>query len=463
MEMLLVTAWQVSECCPNGDMTNDSLELSDVRSPLSETDQSSPNHQAFVVLSIAAAGFIAFLVSKSAAMVIMTVLVAAVIAAMVLYRSAVQNSATTSRFIRDYQRGLEQYRAQLTSLRQEALQATNALSKMRDGVVMLSKSGEILLINPAARRLLALAPEQNYVARPFREVVRIPELNQVFAAASDGAGPQQMIIDLKVSDSVRPIHFQIDQVASAAEESLLMMIRDETESRRVDKIRREFIANISHELKTPLAAIKGYAETVELAINDDPQAAVRFMSQIHAQCLRLERLISDMMQLARAQAGPDNLKFRTVSINDVITESLKSYRPIAESKNVELIVGKDLGAQVHTDSEATLTIVNNLIGNAIHYTPSGGRVTVSCREHGKSWALVVADTGVGIPAEEQQRIFERFYRVEKNRGSASGGTGIGLSMVKNLATTMGGEVKVSSKPGEGSTFEVCLPRAVEQL
>jgi two-component system phosphate regulon sensor histidine kinase PhoR len=339
------------------------------------------------------------------------------------------------------------------------MQARTALSKMRDGVVMLSRSGEILLINPAACRLLNLDEQQDYVTRAFEEVVRIPALARAVASAGSSDQSEQLVLQIPAGDQVRPIEFRIDQVTSAPEDSLLMTLRDETEAHRVDEVRREFVANISHELKTPLAAIKGYAETVEMAIHDDPQAAVRFMSRINTQCLRLERLISDMMQLARAQAGRENLKFGTVVLSEVVAESLKAYRPIAESKGVELLVHDGLDGAIHGDSEATLTIANNLIGNAIQHTPGGGQITVSSHRNGSSCALVVADTGVGIDEKDQERIFERFYRVSRNRSSADGGTGIGLSIVKNLVHTMDGEVIVTSEPGTGSTFEVRLPVA----
>lgn len=376
-----------------------------------------------------------------------------------LWRRVRERTDATSRAASDHQIELEQYRRRFLALQQEAMQATTALSKMRDGVVMLSSEGKILLMNPAARKLLDLALEQNYIGRPLSEVVRIPDINRGVSRTGGGEGPQVVKVEVNAGETVRPILCHIDQIAPAADASLLMTLRDETESQRVDQIRREFVANISHELKTPLAAIKGYAETVELAIHDDPQAANHFMKQIHTQCQRLERLIADMMQLARAQAGKGNLNFGAVSMSDVVAESLKSYRPIAESKCVELIVGDLSTAQIYSDSEAALTIANNLIGNAIHYTPSGGQVRVSCRPDPDGWTLVVADTGVGIPEAEQERIFERFYRVDKHRGANGGGAGIGLSMVKNLAITMGGHVRVSSQPGRGSTFEVVLPRA----
>lgn len=378
--------------------------------------------------------------------------------AVLMVRFAVAREHRMVRLCQDYQSELNQWRERWQALGQEAQQTTSALSKMRDGVIMLSQSGRILLINPAARRLLALDPETNLLSRMFVEAVRIPHLSQAVAAARDGDGTQKLLIEVTDGDVVRPVKVRVDRFATVAESNLLMTLRDETEAHRVDEMRREFVANISHELKTPLAAIKGYAETVELAIKDDPDAAVHFMSQISDQCLRLERLVSDMMQLARAQAGRRHMKFSSVSLGDVITESIKSYQPIAESKQIELtVVPPPADAQVRSDPEAMLTIANNLIGNALNYTPDGGQVRVSCREAGNCWALAVEDTGVGIPASEHKRIFERFYRVEKSRRSADGGTGIGLSIVKHLTATLGGEVRVRSNLGQGSTFEVLLP------
>lgn len=361
----------------------------------------------------------------------------------------------------EYRKTLEEvthWRGELRRLEQRAERGTSALSLVRYGVVMLSSKAEIVLINPAARRLLCLSSEMDLEGRPLVEVVRIPELNQATAAALAGDGIQKLRMEIPSNDIVRPVYARVDRFETAGQYSLLMGLRDETESQRVEEMRREFIANISHELKTPLAAIKGYAETVELAIKDDPDAASHFMQQIQTQCLRLEKLIADMMQLARAQAGSSQLKLGPVSLSDVIQESLKSYHPVADAKRIKLrVTPADDLPKVHADPEANLTIASNLIGNAIDYTPEGGEVRVSCREAGSFVALVVEDTGVGIPKSEQKRIFERFYRVEKSRDTGLGGTGIGLSIVKNLTMTLGGEVRVRSKLGEGSRFEVLLP------
>ncbi|MEM0927368.1 MAG: ATP-binding protein, partial [Planctomycetota bacterium] len=326
------------------------------------------------------------------------------------------------------------------------------------GVILLNQDSEILLINPAARFLLNLSEGQYFYERPFNEVVRIPDLSRAVNAAGNGDGPQKVLVEIPTTDSIRPVKARVDRFSAAGHKNLLMTLRDETEAHRLEEMRREFVANISHELKTPLAAIKGYAETVELAIKDDPEAASYFMTQIQSQCKRLERLIADMMQLARAQSGRGNMRITTVSLPDVISESIQSYVPVAEAKRIDLTVDLAEPVTARAEQEAVLTITNNLIGNAIHYTPEGGTVRVSCVNDKETCVLAVEDTGVGIPESEHKRIFERFYRVEKNRSSSDGGTGIGLSVVKNLAVALGGEVRVESKPGEGARFEVRLPR-----
>lgn len=365
-----------------------------------------------------------------------------------------------------YRQETDQWQHRWIKLQQEAQQTASALQKMRDGVILLSQSGDILLINPSARRLLSIADDAPIDGRRLSEVVRIPDLTRGIGAAGAGEGTQNCLLEVASGDTLRPVKVRIDPIASRVETKLLVALRDETEANRVDEMRREFVANISHELKTPLAAIKGYAETVELAIEDDPDAAKHFMSQIHSQCLRLERLIADMMQLARAQAGRTHLTITRVDIAEVIAESMKSYVPVAEAKEIQLDFIDDGAGVVMSDREATLTIANNLIGNAVRYTSAGGHVQVSFQDAGRFLALVVEDDGVGISATEQKRIFERFYRVQKSRlsrgdgtGGLTEGTGIGLSIVKNLTMALGGEVRLTSQPGEGARFEVLLPKA----
>lgn len=437
------------------------------KTPLPKDLFASPHPAAIgTVVAIVVSGAMVAVSGLSAWVAVMVAGVVAAVAVTVQMRSAAERASRARTIIEGYRQETDQWQHRWMKLQQEAQQTASALQKMRDGVILLSQPGDILLINPAARRLLGISDESTIEGRRLAEVVRIPEVTGAIAAAGAGDGTQKAQLEVADGEIVRPVKLRVDPITGRTETRLLLTLRDETEANRVDEMRREFVANISHELKTPLAAIKGYAETVDLAIEDDPTAAKHFMSQIHIQCLRLERLIADMMQLARAQAGRAHLKISRVSVDEVIHESLKSYRPVAEAKGIELTIDGDHAAVVTSDREATLTIVNNLIGNAIRYTSYDGHVQVGCRDAGRFVSLYVQDDGVGIPAGEQKRIFERFYRVEKARhsrgdgtSSSTEGTGIGLSIVKNLTVALGGEVRVRSHPGEGSRFEVLLPKA----
>lgn len=379
---------------------------------------------------------------------------------LLLVRQQRRRDETVERLIRDRQTELREWQSRWQALRLEKRQTASVLHQMTDGVIVLAPDRSIELINPSARRLLALRRGDSLLGRSLPEVVRVPEIVRAIGAATQQYEPQELSVEISDGSVVRPLRLRVDRIRTAAESDLLLTLRDETETRRVDEVRRMFVANVSHELKTPLAAIKGYAETVEMAIEDDPEAARHFMSQIRGQCQRLEALIEDMMQLARAQAGREKLDLVTLSLSDIIAESFASSIPIAEAEGVALsTIADDCSAQVTADLGATLTIANNLISNAIRYTPRGGGVRVGVRRQGDYWALVVEDDGIGIAQSDQERIFERFYRVDKNRRSSSAGTGLGLSIVKNLTRAQGGKITLESRPGEGSTFEVWLPAA----
>lgn len=347
-------------------------------------------------------------------------------------------------------------------LHSDSTRTTTVLSHMTDGIMMLSPTTEIVLINDAARRLLAIPVDGIYLGRRFSELVRVPEIVNAVNQTQEEKVDRNVAVEIVDGSIVRPITVRVDRVTGSENPHLLLVLRDETESHRVEAIRREFIANVSHELKTPLAAIKGYAETVELALEDDPDSAKHFVAQIDTQCERLEDLIADMMRLARAQSGKGTLLIQSLDLDHVISQAMASFKPVAAAKQIQLSVQpSDKSARVMADEEAALTITQNLISNALRHTESGGSVTVSYREHNNGWIIAVEDDGVGIAEEFQERIFERFYRVDRTRKSHDGGTGIGLSIVKNLTRALDGTVRVISSPGEGATFEVWLPRTTQ--
>ncbi|WP_160148089.1 sensor histidine kinase [Rubripirellula obstinata] len=369
--------------------------------------------------------------------------------------------------------------------REKASQIDAAVEQLRHGVVLLSNKNKIVVLNSAASYLLNLGDKVDLKDQSFVDLIRFPEMNQAIAAAKNGQGVQKVSVEVPIDGGVRSVKARVTKIETPDSDRLLVSLQDETESMLLDQMRREFVANTSHELKTPLAAIKGYAETVELAINDDPDAAQHFMRQINVECLRLEHLIEDMMQLARAQSDNPSLTISEIRLSDVIEQSLASNRPVAITKSIDLSFSCEAqqgevghkSAIVRADAEATLTIINNLISNAIRYTPNGGKVTVGIRDADQFYSVYVDDTGVGISPSDQKRVFERFYRVKGIRvyeESPDGnepntelnseletqrGTGIGLSIVKQLTKSLGGKVHLSSAPGVGSRFEVLLPKA----
>jgi two-component system phosphate regulon sensor histidine kinase PhoR len=368
------------------------------------------------------------------------------------------NARYSPRTISEMSAGCEAGRGLLNRLRAQRAQTVAVLANLDSGVLLVNQRGRVTMANAAVKRFFSIAWEP--VGKPLVEAIRQPELLEAVRLVIKDKAPRDVVADLRDDAGTRRVLRVLCSAVSFEDvTAVLMTVRDESENHQVEEMRREFVANVSHELKTPLAAIKGYAETVELAIVDDPDAAVHFVSQIHDQCRRLERLIADMMTLARAQAGKQHLRLATVDLDAIITESIATYAPVAAAKDITLIHEPSVNASalVYADREATLTIANNVIGNAIRYTPDGGRVVASSRLDGDFAVLSVCDNGIGIPQHEQQRVFERFYRADKSRKQHSSGTGLGLAIVKNLTQAQGGRVKLHSRPGKGSTFEIYLP------
>lgn len=233
------------------------------------------------------------------------------------------------------------------------------------------------------------------------------------------------------------------------------------ELRRVNKIRRDFVANVSHELKTPATTLRLLAESLEQAIDEDPDQARLFAAQLKSETGRLGQLITDLLDLAHLESDERTEYTEKVDVRGVLIGVLSRARPVARRKGITLQwkrFGKAALYTVRGDETQLNSMFNNLVDNAVKYTPSGGRVEVTGGGEGDEVVVRVADTGIGIQETKLPRIFERFYRVDKARSKATGGTGLGLSIVRHVAENHGGRVTVESAPGEGSTFTVYLPR-----
>jgi two-component system sensor histidine kinase SenX3 len=250
------------------------------------------------------------------------------------------------------------------------------------------------------------------------------------------------------------------RVAPLGADLVLVIVEDRTEARRVDAIRRDFVANVSHELKTPVGALSLLAEAVAGA-SDDPEAVRRFAGRMQHEARRLSDLVQELIDLSRLQSADPLLGAQLVDLEEVVADAVDRCRHQAQDREIDLIAGGTPGLAVHGDRTQLVTALRNLIENAISYSPERTRVAIGVRRAGELVELTVTDQGIGIPESDLVRIFERFYRVDPARSRATGGTGLGLSIVKHIAANHGGEVSVWSLEGSGSTFTIRLPIGAE--
>jgi two-component system phosphate regulon sensor histidine kinase PhoR len=343
--------------------------------------------------------------------------------------------------------------AALAGVRAEAARLTAALAGTSDGLIVLDADGRIVATNPAAEELAQLAAP--CLGRRLEEVSTWAPIARAVAAAR--ASHQVQTFELsEAAANGRALAVRVRDLAGAG---TVIGIDDTSRLKRLESLRRDFVANVSHELKTPLAAIQGFVETML----DDPgmEAAtrLRFLERIARQTERLTTLVADLLTLSRlddeGDAGRDQKPCDFVA---VLGETVRDLLPMAERGGLSLHGEFPEGAVwVRSDREALRQVAGNLVDNAIKYTGKGGRVRVLLTLADARARLEVSDTGIGLSPEDQERVFERFYRVDRARSRDLGGTGLGLSIVKNTVKALGGEVGVRSRLGTGSTFWVELP------
>lgn len=258
--------------------------------------------------------------------------------------------------------------------------------------------------------------------------------------------------------SALPIHL-VARVAPLGSRLVLVLVDDRTRERRVEAIRRDFVANVSHELKTPVGAMNLLAEAVAEA-KDDPMAVERFAGRIQVESERLNRLVQQIIELSRLQADEFVDEPVEIDVGELVESAIERSRTDAEAKSITLRGRVDGRPHILGEPDQILAAVSNLVENAVAYSPEESQVAVVAQANDSRVQIAVTDRGIGIPEAEIDRIFERFYRVDPARARTTGGTGLGLSIVKHVAASHGGEVKVWSEPGQGSSFTICLPRHV---
>jgi two-component system phosphate regulon sensor histidine kinase PhoR len=338
----------------------------------------------------------------------------------------------------------------------ERLQAV--LSSMREGILAVDPDKKILLANDAGRELLEFSAAEPQ-GRPLLEVTRVRPVYDAVQDAFAQPEPIQREFDV-VGSQRRRLALRANRLPGNPCPGVMVVLHDVSDIRRLENLRRELVANVSHELKTPLAAIKAYAETLRLGAVNDPEHNLAFVARIEEQAERLHQLILDMLQIARVEGGEETFEIVDVPLREVFDECAAQFADAAAARKIEFRVDPpDEKMLVRADEEGVRTILSNLVDNALKYTPEGGRVAVRATPNHRFVALEVQDTGIGIAEKDQARVFERFYRADKARSRELGGTGLGLSIVKHLAQAFGGTVGLDSRLREGSTFRVSLPRA----
>jgi two-component system phosphate regulon sensor histidine kinase PhoR len=343
----------------------------------------------------------------------------------------------------------------LGELRAERDLQGRILEAMHEGVVVVDRDGRIVLMNPALRSQLLLGADA--IGKLLIETVRHAQLDTVVDHAREA--PDDLPVEIELP-GLKPRRLLVQAAPlSGDDEGLLLVFVDVTELRRLESLRRDFVANASHELRTPIAAVRSATETLQTGALEDPVAANRFLDIIERNAQRLQSLVEDMLELSKLESNEFKLKRERVELQRIVPIVLALFRERAEKKGVRLAADLAFGLPaVEGDPRALEHVLSNLVDNAVKYCPSGTRIVVSAAADDARVRLVVADTGPGIPAEHLPRVFERFYRVDAGRSRELGGTGLGLSIVKHMVETMRGKVAVESAVGKGSTFIVSLQR-----
>jgi two-component system phosphate regulon sensor histidine kinase PhoR len=347
--------------------------------------------------------------------------------------------------------------ATLGQLRAERDLQGRILEAMQEGVVVVDRNGRIVLVNPALRSMLLVGAEA--VGKLLVEAVRHAQLEDLVQEARATASSTPVEIELP---GLKPRRLLVHaSPLSGDDEGLLFVFVDVTEVRRLESLRRDFVANASHELRTPIAAVRSATETLRWGALEDPGAAIRFVDIIERNAQRLQSLVEDMLELSKLESNEFKLKRERVELGSVVPIVRALFRERAEKKRVRVVADLPREASaVEGDPRALEHVLSNLVDNAIKYCPPGTQVRVSAaRLDEERIKLVVSDTGPGIPGEHLPRLFERFYRVDAGRSRDLGGTGLGLSIVKHMVEAMRGKVWVESEVGKGSTFTVSLTRA----
>jgi two-component system phosphate regulon sensor histidine kinase PhoR len=348
----------------------------------------------------------------------------------------------------------EQQQHRLDEIARDRARTEAILKAMAEGVLAVDGRGIVLVASEAFRRDFKV---EEAVGRHYLEIVRQREIAEALEAVLESRAPRTTEVEVWPLRRVFAITVVPFPETEGKATGAVATFHDLTERRRIDQIRRDFVANASHELRTPLTSIRGFVEALEDGALEDSATAQRFLGKIRTHADRMTALMDDLLELSRLEAGSRPPQWEDVLVGELIEDVATSFAPSAQRKKLTLRADPAAVAPIATDADRLRRIVECLVDNAVKYTPSGGEVRLLARGEDGGAVIQVKDDGPGIPAEHLPRIFERFYRVDKARSRELGGTGLGLSIAKHLAEGMGATLSVMSEVGQGSCFTVSLP------
>jgi two-component system phosphate regulon sensor histidine kinase PhoR len=316
------------------------------------------------------------------------------------------------------------------------------------GVIAIDGEHKIEMLNDAARKMLGV--QSSLVGEPLLEFVRVPELHALVERTDDASA------EVQLPNGPRAL---VRAARTFGREGRVLLLEDVTNVRKLETVRRDFVANVSHELRTPVAVIRANAETLLAGAKDDPQMSAKLIDGLHRNAERLARILADLLDLSRLDAGQYRLEVAPVDVRSVTDQSLSAVETQAKARNVTLDIAIPPQLHVRADAKALDQILVNLIDNGVKYTRPDGHVWVEARDVGDAIRIEIRDDGPGISDKHRERVFERFYRADASRSREAGGTGLGLSIVKHLVESMDGTVGVEPNVPRGSVFWLRLPKA----
>lgn len=344
---------------------------------------------------------------------------------------------------------------QMNTIRLSERRLVSVMESLESGLVMIDSSGKIVFANPSFKRMFGIQ-DDDLKKITYQQLTHPYDLRSLVQLCKKEE--QKIKKEIQILDPAKRIYeVHLTPIFEKEGISVVVAVYDLTAIRELEQMRKDFVANVSHELKTPITSIRGFAETLLDGELDNLETSREFLEIIYEESLRLQRLVADLLDLSRIESKKMKLEIEEIPVDDLIQSIVKTMEDQWRAKNQTLTVSIESPFFVRVDVDSFRQILINLLSNAIAYTPEGGKIQVCASKKGENWTLVVKDTGIGIPLRDQSRIFERFYRVDKDRSRDSGGTGLGLAIVKHLIDIYQGKIEVKSELGKGSAFYITIP------